>query len=155
MAAVVARRMMAELDGDFVVFLVGMRVNRWWRVHKWWPIAMVMPKMVRELLAHPGLGCLHAELRFGISVQYWRSFSHLEAYARDHEHEHWPAWTAFNRKVRAASGDVGIWHETYQVRAREYETLYSAMPRIGLARAGRHVPIGPGMDAARDRLGRS
>jgi hypothetical protein len=43
MAEVVAGRMMAELDGDFVVFLIGMRI-------------------------------------------YWRSFGHLDAYARAGRH---------------------------------------------------------------------
>ena len=29
----------ARLDGDFVVFLIGMRINRPWAVHRWWPVA--------------------------------------------------------------------------------------------------------------------
>jgi hypothetical protein len=152
MPQVIPGRMMAEIDGDFVVFLVGMRINRWWKIHKWWPVAFAMPRMVKELRDNPALGCLHADLRQGISIQYWRSFDHLENYARSHEHEHWPAWTAFNRKVRASSGDVGIWHETFLVRAGEYETLYGAMPRIGLALAGRHVAIAHNRDSARERL---
>jgi Monooxygenase af470-like len=149
---VVSGRMMAEIDGDFVVFLVGMRVNRWWKVHKWWPVASAMSRILRELAARPECGCLASVAGFGTIIQYWRSFDHLEAYARSQDHAHWPAWTAFNRKVRASSGDVGIWHETFLVRAGEYETLYGSMPRHGLARAGRHVPIGPGRDGARERL---
>ena len=35
----------------------------------------------------------------------------------------------------ASSGDIGIWHETYLIRAGEYETVYGSMPRVGLARA--------------------
>ena len=31
-------------------------------------------------------------------VQYWRSFEHLERYARDRDELHWPAWVAFNKK---------------------------------------------------------
>ena len=152
MPKVLPNRMMAEIDGDFVVFLIGMRINRWWKIHKWWPVAMAMPRMVRELSVHPDLGCLHAELRFGVSIQYWRSFAHLESYAKDASREHLPAWKAFNGKVRTSSGDVGIWHETFLVRAGEYETLYGAMPRVGLARAGRHVPISGPRDTARLRL---
>jgi Monooxygenase af470-like len=145
-------RMMAEIEGDFVVFLIGMRINRWWKIHKWWSVAMAMPRMVRELAAHPELGCLHAELRLGLSIQYWRSFNHLEAYARDASHEHLPAWQAFNSRVQTGSGDVGIWHETFLIRAGEYETLYGAMPRVGLASAGRHLPISGSHDSARQRL---
>jgi hypothetical protein len=144
--------MMAELDGPFVVFLVGMRINRPWKIHKWLPVARAMPRIVRELAEHPEAGCLASELRPGLTVQYWRSFDHLEAYARNPSQLHWPAWTDFNRRVRAASGDVGVWHETFLVDAGAYETLYASMPRIGLARAGRHLPIGPGREAARERL---
>jgi Monooxygenase af470-like len=47
---------------------------------------------------------------------------------------------------------VGIWHETFLIRAGEYETLYGAMPRVGLASAGRHLPISGSNDSARQRL---
>jgi hypothetical protein len=51
------------------------------------------------------------------------------------------------------SGDVGVWHETYQLRAGEYEAIYANMPRFGLAAAGDHLPIGrKGLPAAR-RIG--
>src|SRR5208337_3720591 len=53
-------------------------------------------------------------------VQYWRSFDHLEAYARAPDKHHWPAWVEFNRRMKNSRGDVGIWHETYRVRAGEY-----------------------------------
>ncbi|HTS87295.1 MAG TPA: DUF4188 domain-containing protein [Gemmatimonadales bacterium] len=152
MPAVVPGRMMAAIDGDFVIFLIGMRINRPWKVHKWLPVAMAMPRMLAELAARPECGCLAVSGRSGISIQYWRSFDHLEAYARSVDHAHWPAWTAFNHKVRSTSGDVGIWHETYLVRAGEYETLYGSMPRMGLALAGRHLPVAPHQDAARERL---
>ena len=38
-------------EGELAVFLIGMRVNRWWRVDQWLPTAMAMPKMIRELYA--------------------------------------------------------------------------------------------------------
>ena len=152
MASVVPGRMMAVVEGDFVLFILGIRINRPWKLHKWLPVALAMPRMLRELQAKPECGCLGVSGRNSFSVQYWRSFEHLEAYARSPEHEHWPAWTAFNRKVRATSGDVGIWHETYLIRAGEYETVYSSMPRIGLALAGQHVPVTGKHDAARARL---
>ena len=59
-------------------------------------------------------------------MQYWRSFDHLERFARDRDALHWPAWVEFNRRMKDARGDVGIWHETYKVRAGEYESVYSA-----------------------------
>ena len=52
------------------------------------------------------------------------------------------------------SGDVGAWHETYQVPAAELETVDSDMPPFGLAAATRRVPIGRGAQAARQRMRR-
>ena len=85
-------------------------------------------------------------------VQYWRSFEHLEAYARDQNLEHWPAWVAFNRRVGASRGDVGIWHETFLVHAGEYEAVYSGMPPFGLGRVGTLVPASGRRESARGRI---
>ena len=49
MGKVIADRMTAQVEDDFVVFLIGMRINRFWKVHKWLPVAMAMPRMRREL----------------------------------------------------------------------------------------------------------
>ena len=152
MPKVIPTRMTAELEGDFVVFLIGMRVNKPWKVHKWLPVFLAMPRMLRELDRHPDSGFLGAIFGPRVIVQYWRSFDHLERYARSRDREHWPAWVAFNKRVGASRGDVGIWHETYQVRAGEYETVYSGMPPFGLGRAGTLVPAVGGRDSARGRI---
>jgi hypothetical protein len=60
MAKIAAKRVTARIDGDFVVFLIGMRINKPWTV-------------ITSL---------------GVIVQHWRSFEHLEAYARDHRQLH-------------------------------------------------------------------
>jgi hypothetical protein len=148
---VFAGRHSAHLDGDFVVFLIGMRLNRPWRVrHLPW-FMKTMPSMVRELTADPDSGFLGAQpaIMFGglALVQYWRSFDHLERYARDTDALHVPAWREFNRRIRD-SGDIGIWHETYRVRAGEYEAIYGNMPRVGLAKVGGHAPLGSTSTAA-------
>ncbi len=149
--AVFAGRYTGGLDGDFVVFLIGMRVNKPWKVHRWLPVFTAMPRMLRELERQPDSGLLGATqglLSTGpVVIQYWRSFEQLEQYARDPYAEHLPAWRRFNQLVRG-SGDVGIWHETYRVRAGEYETIYGNMPRIGLARVGDHAPLGSTSTAA-------
>ena len=49
-------RMTARMDRPFVVFLIGMRVNRWWRPDPWLPVAMAMPRMMKELEARPAPG---------------------------------------------------------------------------------------------------
>ena len=146
----------AHIDGDFVVFIIGMRINRPWKPHKWLPVLMAMPPMVKELEASPESGFLGASQGFlsggPALVQYWRSFEDLERYARDAEARHMPAWRKFNQRVRG-SGDVGIWHETYRVHAGDYEAIYGNVPRIGLAAAGQHLPlVGSSATAAR-RIG--
>ena len=154
--SVFAGRRVAHLDGDFVVFLIGMRINRPWRPHKWLPVLTAMRPMIRELARDPESGFLGATQGFLAGgpalVQYWRSFEDLDRYARDREARHLPAWRAFNQRVRA-SGDVGIWHETYRVRAGEYEAIYGNMPRVGLAAVGDHRPIGTASATAARRIG--
>ena len=155
MSAVLRGRHAADIDGDFVVFLIGMRVNHPWKLHRWLPVYRAMPRMLDALERDPEKGLLgweRALLGGPAVVQYWRSFAHLDRFARDPGDLHVPAWRAFNR-VERDSGDVGIWHETYQVRAGEYEAIYSGVPRFGLGAAGRLVPIGSkGLTAAR-RIG--
>lgn len=152
MAKVISSRMSAELEGDFVVFLIGMRINKPWRVGQWLPVFMAMPRMIKELEAHPESGFLGHLSSLNVTVQYWRSFADLEAYARSRDHEHWPAWVAFNKRIGNSRGDVGIWHETYQVRAGEYETIYSGMPPYGLGKVGKLVPASGARDSARGRI---
>jgi hypothetical protein len=35
MAKVLPKRVAAEIEGDFVVFLIGMRINKFWKPWKW------------------------------------------------------------------------------------------------------------------------
>ena len=154
MTRIVKERVTARIDGEIVVFLIGMRINRLWKVHKWWPVAAAMPRMLRELAADAGSGFLGVESWFGnptIMVQYWRSFDDLERYAKDAARLHRPAWAAFNRAI-ASNGDVGIWHEAYRVRPGDYECVYNNMPPFGLARATRTVPAQGGLESARGRM---
>ena len=151
----IRERVSAELPGDFVVFLIGMRINNPLLVHKWLPVASAMPRMVQELSRQPELGFLHAESWFSrtlLMVQYWRSMEQLLAYATDREAEHLPAWKAFNRAV-GTSGAVGIWHETYAVSPGRFESVYVNMPRFGLGKAGSVVPASGHRSSARGRLG--
>jgi hypothetical protein len=150
-------RFAAQIEGDFVVFLIGMRVNRLLLVHKWLPVAMAMPRMLKELAQHPELGLLHAQAfvsgRTVMNVQYWRSFEQLHAYAQARDKEHLPAWAAFNRKV-GGNGSVGVFHETYEVKAGHYECVYVNTPRFGLAVAGEMVPAIGRLESAMSRMGR-
>lgn len=155
MAQVIAERMAAQIDGDFVVFLIGMRINKPWKIWKWLPVFLGMPKMIKELETAPvdETGFLgHNGVGLGVSIQYWRSFDHLEAYARKADGAHFPAWTAFNKRMKGSRGDVGIWHETYVVRSGQYEAIYSGMPAHGLGRVTSLVPATGTRAEARSRL---
>lgn len=156
MAGVITERMAADLDGDFVVFIIGMRPNRLLKVRSWWPVFAAMRPMLVELSGNPRSGFLGGTLALSgngpMLVQYWRSFEHLERYARDKDARHFPAWTRFNREA-ARSGDVGIWHETYKVAAGQYETIYNNMPPTGLGTACRLVPAAGYRSTAAGRIG--
>ena len=122
-------RTTAEAPPGTVVFLIGMRINRPWKIRQWMPVAAAMPRMLRELVAHPDLGLLahrtYVSGRTVLTVQYWRSADDLDRYARARDHAHLPAWREFNRRVRD-NGDVGIFHETYVLD--RHETVYVNMP---------------------------
>ena len=154
MTDVVASRVTGRIEGDFVVFLIGMRINKPWKLHKWVPVARAMPRMLKELEAAPAsVGFLGHTGLSRVIVQYWRSFDHLERYARDRDALHWPAWVEFNRRMKDSRGDVGIWHETYRISAGDYEAIYSGMPAFGLGQAGVQAAVGGESDSARQRLG--
>jgi len=157
MAKVIPARMTADLDGDFVVFLIGMRINKPWKLHKWWPVAKAMAPMLRVLSQRKDLGLLGfhtwVSLTGPLLVQYWRSTEHLERFASDASLPHHAAWKKFNRLV-GTSGDVGIWHETYLVADGRYETIYGNMPLFGLAAAGAHRPVASRGERAAQRLNR-
>ncbi len=101
-----------------------------------------MGRMIPELATHPELGFPGGRFwleRTIVSVQSWRSFERLTSYASSREREHLPAWQAFSRAV-GDSGDVGIWHETYLVKAGSSENIYHNMPPFGLGQVGGLVP---------------
>lgn len=142
MGKTINQRMTVNLEGDFVVFIIGMRINRFWKLHKWLPVAKAMPKMLKELSLNPDSGFLGFQLLGGIppvTIQYWKSFEHLEAYAKDRNSSHYPAWKAFNTEIKS-NGDVGIWHETYKVTSGNFECVYNNMPKYGLGKIGELVP---------------
>jgi hypothetical protein len=154
--SIIAKRVAGIIEGEFVVFLIGLRINRWWLPHQWMRVAAAMPKMLAELEKNPDLGFLGGESWFGrtfIMSQYWRSMDQLMAYAKKRDAAHLPAWRAFNKLV-GTSGDVGIWHETYRVRPGDYESIYVNMPPFGLGKVGELVDASGARDQAEGRLGR-
>ncbi len=154
MTKTIQKRMTGSVDGEFVVLLIGMRINRWWKLHRWLRVALSMGRMIRELEAHPELGYLGGEAWFGrttIMVTYWRSMDQLLAYARSRSAEHLPAWRAFNQLI-GTGGDVGIWHETYRVRPGDYESVYVNKPSFGIGKVGRLLDASGHREHAAGRL---
>lgn len=160
---VVAERVQADRDGEFVVFQIGMRINRFWKVHRWLPVALVAPRMVRELQSDPDSGLLGNRTVVGPGlrnigfVQYWESFEALREYAHDTERRHRPAWVDYYQDGTADDSAVGIWHETYVVGEDDHESVYNNVPPHGLGAAEGTdlVPATGDRETAADRLGRA
>jgi hypothetical protein len=153
-AQLAGRRMTAEIEGDFVVFLIGARINsRRDAVRSFADLGgrRGMKHMLDYLVARPEKGLLAYEMGIPTIVQYWRSFEHLEAFARDSEDPHLEVWRQYWRRV-GRSGRSGIWHETFLVAAGQYEAVYGNMPPHGLGKAGRLVPVSEA-SRARGRVG--
>ena len=148
-------RFTAKTEQPFVVFLIGMRINKFWRFDKWVPVASAMGPMLQSLFTNPEKGFLHAEFFWNFSgpclIQYWRSFEDLEDFARKPSDPHLGPWKKFNQAV-GADGIVGIWHETYTVTPDQFECIYGNMPRFGLAAAVEHVQAVGRRETARMRL---
>jgi len=156
MAEVNQGRWGAKIDGDFVVFLIGARLDKLHPIRSLRDLGGMrsMPYMLKYLTEHPEKGLLGYE-SYGLTmnVQYWRSFEDLDRFARSPSEPHLAAWRGFNRAV-GADGSVGIFHETYLIADGQYECVYGNMPRFGLAGAFDHVPAVGNRETARLRLER-
>lgn len=157
MTELIKERVCAEIEGPFAVFMIGMRINKFIKPWKFMPMFMAMPRMLKELADKPELGLLSTRTYGGLRnfalVQYWRSAQHLQDFAHGAASSHLPAWKAFNAAV-GSNGDVGIWHETYEVAAGGAEAVYVNMPRFGLGLAGALYPARGDRASAAKRLAR-
>jgi hypothetical protein len=153
MSEVAGRRMTVEIDGDFVVFLIGARFDKLHLARSLVDLGgrRGMKHMLDYLVARPEKGLLAYEMGIPTIVQYWRSFEQLEAFAKDQDDPHLDVWRKYWRRV-GRTDRTGIWHETYLVRAGDYEAIYGNMPPRGLGKAGRLIPVSES-SSARVRLG--
>ena len=60
-------------------------------------------------------------------------------------------WRNYWKRV-GKSTRTGIWHETFLVKAGQYEAIYGNMQPIGLGKAGRLVTVAEAK-GARERVG--
>jgi hypothetical protein len=155
--SIITDRVTVDIDDEFVVLLIGMRINKWWKIHKWLPVAVVMWRMISELSKDRDSGLLSGEYHLIgnpiVYLQYWRSYDALEAYAHDASRKHHGAWSNFYRRV-GTNGDVGIWHEAYRIAPGHYECVYINLPPFGLGRLGKLISARGGRKTSRGRMER-
>ena len=138
--------MTAEIEGDFAVFMTGMRINNFFKVHRWVPTFWSMGGVLHTMFADKeSTGALGAHAYWGnrgaVMIAYFRSIEHLERFANNRELPHAKALQEYFRRMKD-NRDVGIWHESYVVHDGEYESVYNNMPvATGLAAASLCVPV--------------
>jgi hypothetical protein len=152
---VIQGRRTAHVEGDFVVFLIGARLDKLHPIRSLRDLGGMrgMPYLLKYLSEHPEKGLLGFET-YGLTmnVQYWRSFEDLERFAQDDGDPHLKVWRSYWKRV-GKDPRSGIWHETFLVRAGEYEAIYGNMPAHGLAKATEVLPVGSD-SSSRGRLKR-
>ena len=161
---IIPGRTTSVIRGDFVVFLIGSRVNSAFpftrqsmRVGRAFQQMLAQleasdPEVSGFLGADPYVGS-HPARSTTLSVQYWRSYEHLHRWARAADTQHLAIWKMFSSsKGEQVGAGGGIWHEAYLVRDGEYEVVYSGLPPMGLALASGNVQAAVG--ALRTSAGR-
>jgi len=154
-------RWTAEIEGDFCVFHIGIILNGLIPSKELGEISKSFVAMHKELEAEPekfgffGSTTYSSQNRYvdlALTVQYWRSQDHLNAYARDHMGKHFPSMI-WSSKVVKVSDHIGFWHESFKVHAGEYEAIYVNCPQILMGKAGTLVKAEGKRNTARGRLG--
>lgn len=129
MAGVNQGRRGVGIDGDYVVFLIGACLDLRHPLRGLVELGgrRGMQDALKYLAEHPEKGLLGYESTGLTVTQYWRSFAHLESFSSDAGDPHLADWRDYwgrgNRSARTV-----IWHETYRVRAGEYEPIYGHVP---------------------------
>ena len=153
-------------DDEVVVFMLGMKVLRPWRVDQWGFVTVAMARMMTEIETNrrlkvgtdDDLGYLGGFSTMGLHgpvvTQYWRSSDDLIRYAHDTDRVHRGAWLQLYRLAhRSSKAGVGLWHETYVVPAGQHETIYGNMKPIGLGKLVGAVPLNERTRTSSARLG--
>jgi len=146
-------RWTARIDGDFVVLLTGARFNsKWQAVRACADLGGRRGMDIRSSTSPstPDKGLLGYKSAGFTVIRYWRSFEHLEAFARDDSDPHLAAWRTYWKRV-GRSARTGIWHKSYLVRNGEHEAIYGNMPPHGLGKASSLLSLAEA-SSARNRL---
>lgn len=156
MAALNKTRMMADLEGEFLVFVIELQVHKLLRFRKWYPVVKEMNQMLTELTAKPEYGLLSFEYWFAFRRQlflmYWRSYEHMHDWALNKNAAHIPGWKMLNKLMKEHPDIIGFWHESYVVQPYQYESFYHNVPTVGMGRAGKLLPLTGRMSTGAARL---
>jgi hypothetical protein len=140
------KRMVAKMDGGFVIYINGMRLNKLRAIHRWAIAGRKLANMFDRLEADPDSGFLGYQpafmgLRTGAAIQYWRSLEDLKRFASDPNDLHVPAWKWYNEEVDSGGG-VGFWAELYVIGDDDYETFFRNMHHFyGLGKTADTIPM--------------
>lgn len=149
-------RMIGNLEGEFLVFMIELHVHKLWQLWRWYPTVRAMTNMLVELLGNEEYGLLNYEYRFSFRrqfiVMYWRSFEHMHDWALNKDAAHIEGWKMLNKLMKKHPDLLGFWHESYVVHPNEYESFYHNVPAVGLGRAGTVLPIRGRASTAAQRL---
>lgn len=147
-------RMIADIEDEFLVFVIELQVHKLWQVWRWYPTVRAMTNMLIELLEKKEYGLLNYEYRFSfrrqLIIMYWRSYEHMHDWALSKDATHVEGWRMLNQLMQTHPNLLGFWHESYVVS--QYESFYRNVPEVGLGRAGTLVPLKGGMKTGAARL---
>mmetsp|Transcript_19549 Transcript_19549/g.36116 ORF Transcript_19549/g.36116 Transcript_19549/m.36116 type:complete len:241 (-) Transcript_19549:23-745(-) len=140
------------------VFLIGMRINRWYRMDLWLPPLLAMSRMLNELQTNSKEFGYYGGEMYGIlalflgypSVQitYWESIDKVMDFASGKSHR--DGLKHYMEAMEHSNGAVGVWHETYEISRAE--GMHRDMPEFGLVRAVGSLEAVGALEAARGRL---
>lgn len=145
MVTINENRMAAEIDGEYVIYINGMRLNKLRALPRYLRAGLEAAKMFERLEADPDSGFLgylpaYMGLRSGAAIQYWRSLEDIRRFAHDPDDLHVPAWQWYNEEG-GTDGGLGFWAELYVVKDGAFETFYRNVPPVGLGEHGSLVPM--------------
>ncbi|ADJ14635.1 monooxygenase family protein [Halalkalicoccus jeotgali] len=137
--------MAAEIDGEYVVYINGMRLNRLRALPRYLYAGIQAGRIFKRLEADPDSGFLgylpaYMSPRSGAAIQYWRSLEDIRRFAQDPDDRHVPVWRWYN-EAGGNDGGLGFWAELYVVKDGSFETFYRNVPPIGLGEHGSLVPM--------------
>jgi len=113
----------AEVDGDFVVFLIGTRINKPWKIGSGARWVRAMRLMLKELDANPDLGCLGHTFGCQSSCSIGAASITLKRYAKVARSPAPASLATIQQDCEPVARHRGHLHETFGSAPVLYETV--------------------------------